>query len=115
MPIFPTMKVYIIESLFCCCLDSETHFKVVVVSDVFDKKPLVQVSFFFVQINIDFYYTNLTSEVKGSSFYNSFSLSFYFKQRHRLVNETLKEELSSGVHALSIQVCFLWLNNRLSI
>lgn len=27
-------------------------------------------------------------------------------QRHRLVNDTLKEELASGVHALSIQVIF---------
>eukprot|EP00111_Clytia_hemisphaerica_P020135 TCONS_00059344-protein len=44
---------------------SETHFKVIVVSDAFSKKPLIQ--------------------------------------RHRLVNETLKEELASGVHALSIQ------------
>jgi BolA protein len=43
---------------------SETHFKVVVVSDQFDNKNLVA--------------------------------------RHRAVNETLSEELSSGVHALSI-------------
>lgn len=26
-------------------------------------------------------------------------------QRHRLVMDTLKEELAGGVHALSIQVC----------
>jgi len=44
--------------------NSETHFKVVVVSENFvDKKPLA---------------------------------------RHRLVNDALKEELNSGVHALSI-------------
>jgi len=45
--------------------DSETHFKVIVVSDLFADKPLLQ--------------------------------------RHRLVNESLKDELASGVHALSIQ------------
>lgn len=45
--------------------DSETHFKVIVVSDLFADKPLLM--------------------------------------RHRLVNNTLKEELASGVHALSIQ------------
>jgi stress-induced morphogen len=44
---------------------SETHFKVVVVSDVFASKPLLE--------------------------------------QHRLVNDTLKEELATGVHALSIQ------------
>lgn len=44
---------------------SETHFKVVVVSENFNDKPLIQ--------------------------------------RHRMVNETLKEELATGVHALSIQ------------
>ncbi|XP_065063123.1 DNA-binding transcriptional regulator BolA-like [Rhopilema esculentum] len=44
---------------------SETHFKVVVVSELFSDKALIQ--------------------------------------RHRLVNETLKDELASGVHALSIQ------------
>ncbi|ESO89079.1 hypothetical protein LOTGIDRAFT_154157 [Lottia gigantea] len=43
---------------------SETHFKVVVVSDKFENLPLIK--------------------------------------RHRLVNETLKEELDSGVHALSM-------------
>ena len=43
---------------------SETHFKVVVVSDQFENKNLVA--------------------------------------RHRAVNDTLSEELSSGVHALSI-------------
>ena len=44
---------------------SETHFKVLVVSDVFEGKPLIA--------------------------------------RHRMVNETLKEELETGgVHALSI-------------
>ncbi|KAG8560066.1 hypothetical protein GDO81_014765 [Engystomops pustulosus] len=44
---------------------SETHFKVVIVSDVFDGKSLIQ--------------------------------------RHRLVNDLLKEELAGPVHALSIQ------------
>ncbi|KAG8449877.1 hypothetical protein GDO86_016521 [Hymenochirus boettgeri] len=44
--------------------DSETHFKVVVVSDSFSGKSLIQ--------------------------------------RHRLVNELLKEELAGSVHALSI-------------
>ncbi|XP_069584809.1 bolA-like protein 1 [Ranitomeya imitator] len=44
---------------------SETHFKVVVVSDVFSGKSLIQ--------------------------------------RHRLVNDLLKEELAGAVHALSIQ------------
>ncbi|XP_077320381.1 bolA-like protein 1 [Lithobates pipiens] len=44
---------------------SETHFKVVVVSEAFSGKPLIQ--------------------------------------RHRLVNELLKEELAGSVHALSIQ------------
>ncbi|XP_053551920.1 bolA-like protein 1 [Bombina bombina] len=44
---------------------SETHFKVIVVSDVFKGKSLIQ--------------------------------------RHRLVNELLKEELAGPVHALSIQ------------
>lgn len=44
---------------------SETHFKVVVVSEVFSGKPLIQ--------------------------------------RHRLVNDVLKEELAGSVHALSIQ------------
>ncbi|VEN39223.1 unnamed protein product [Callosobruchus maculatus] len=44
---------------------SETHFKVVVVSDKFDNTPLLK--------------------------------------RHRMVNEILKEELQSGVHALSIE------------
>ena len=44
---------------------SETHFKVIVVSDMFIKKPLIQ--------------------------------------RHRLVNDMLKDELNTGVHALSIQ------------
>ncbi|KAK7870103.1 hypothetical protein R5R35_011082 [Gryllus longicercus] len=44
--------------------NSETHFKVIVVSNDFDKVPLIK--------------------------------------RHRLVNETLKEELQQGVHALSI-------------
>jgi len=43
---------------------SETHFKVVVVTEQFDSLPLIK--------------------------------------RHRLVNETLKEELENGVHALSI-------------
>ena len=43
---------------------SETHFKVVIVSDSFDKLPLIK--------------------------------------RHRSVNQVLQEELSSGVHALSI-------------
>ncbi|KAK3586691.1 hypothetical protein CHS0354_039161 [Potamilus streckersoni] len=43
---------------------SETHFKVVVVSEKFDSQPLIK--------------------------------------RHRMVNEVLKEELSLGVHALSI-------------
>ncbi|XP_067858844.1 bolA-like protein 1 [Heptranchias perlo] len=45
--------------------NSETHFKVVVVSERFEGMPLLQ--------------------------------------RHRLVNEALKEELASSVHALSIQ------------
>ena len=45
---------------------SETHFKVVIVSDSFNDKPLLQ--------------------------------------RHRLVNDALKDELATGVHALSIQV-----------
>ncbi|XP_038222900.1 bolA-like protein DDB_G0274169 [Zerene cesonia] len=44
--------------------NSETHFKVVVVSDKFDGLPLIK--------------------------------------RHRLINDILKEELQSGVHALSI-------------
>ncbi|CAK4132594.1 unnamed protein product [Aphanomyces euteiches] len=44
---------------------SETHFKVVIVSDLFEGKPLIQ--------------------------------------RHRMVNEALKEEFDMGVHALSIQ------------
>ncbi|KXJ08904.1 bolA-like protein DDB_G0274169 isoform X2 [Exaiptasia diaphana] len=44
---------------------SETHFKVVVVSALFQDKPLIQ--------------------------------------RHRMVNDVLKNELESGVHALSIQ------------
>ncbi|KAL4705947.1 hypothetical protein ACJJTC_016559 [Scirpophaga incertulas] len=44
--------------------DSETHFKVVVVSDKFEGLPLIK--------------------------------------RHRLVNDLLKEELQTGVHALSI-------------
>uniref|UniRef100_K3X665 BolA-like protein n=1 Tax=Globisporangium ultimum (strain ATCC 200006 / CBS 805.95 / DAOM BR144) TaxID=431595 RepID=K3X665_GLOUD len=44
---------------------AETHFKVVVVTEQFEGKPLIQ--------------------------------------RHRMVNELLQEELSSGVHALSIQ------------
>lgn len=44
--------------------NSETHFKVMMISDVFKGKTLVQ--------------------------------------RHRLVNSVLKEELKSGVHALSI-------------
>ncbi|KAM9293942.1 bolA-like protein 1 [Gastrophryne carolinensis] len=44
---------------------SETHFKVVVVSDAFNGKSLIQ--------------------------------------RHRVVNELLKEELAGPVHALSIQ------------
>ncbi|XP_072284424.1 bolA-like protein 1 [Pyxicephalus adspersus] len=44
---------------------SETHFKVVVVSEAFNGKPLIQ--------------------------------------RHRLVNDLLKEELAGSVHALSIQ------------
>ncbi|XP_075137249.1 bolA-like protein 1 [Leptodactylus fuscus] len=44
---------------------SESHFKVVVVSDVFDGKSLIQ--------------------------------------RHRLVNDVLKEELAGPVHALSIE------------
>lgn len=44
---------------------SETHFKVIIVSEMFTKKALIQ--------------------------------------RHRLVNETLKEELDTGVHAISIQ------------
>ncbi|KAL3877919.1 hypothetical protein ACJMK2_035560 [Sinanodonta woodiana] len=43
---------------------SETHFKVVVVSEKFDSQPMIK--------------------------------------RHRMVNEVLKDELSSGVHALSI-------------
>ncbi|XP_048761938.1 DNA-binding transcriptional regulator BolA-like [Ostrea edulis] len=43
---------------------SETHFKVIVISDEFEGMPLIQ--------------------------------------RHRLVNEILKEELENGVHALSI-------------
>ena len=43
---------------------SETHFKVLVVSEAFEGKPLIA--------------------------------------RHRMVNESLKEELESGVHALSI-------------
>ncbi|XP_061175323.1 DNA-binding transcriptional regulator BolA-like [Saccostrea echinata] len=43
---------------------SETHFKVIVISDMFEGVPLIQ--------------------------------------RHRLVNEVLKEELENGVHALSI-------------
>jgi len=43
---------------------SETHFKVVVVSDKFDNQPLIK--------------------------------------RHRMVNELLKTELETGVHALSI-------------
>ncbi|XP_057308600.1 DNA-binding transcriptional regulator BolA-like [Hydractinia symbiolongicarpus] len=45
--------------------DSETHFKVVIVSDEFKEKPLIQ--------------------------------------RHRLVNNVLKEEFDAGLHALSIQ------------
>ena len=44
--------------------NSETHFKVVVVSDMFDGSPLIK--------------------------------------RHRTVNTLLKDELASGVHALSI-------------
>lgn len=44
---------------------SETHFKVVIVSDVFASKGLID--------------------------------------QHRMVNETLKEELATSVHALSIQ------------
>ncbi|XP_043276475.1 bolA-like protein DDB_G0274169 isoform X2 [Venturia canescens] len=43
---------------------SETHFKVVVISEKFENQPLIK--------------------------------------RHRMVNELLKEELTSGVHALSI-------------
>ncbi|KAK6176514.1 hypothetical protein SNE40_014782 [Patella caerulea] len=51
---------------------SETHFKVVVVSDKFESIPLIK--------------------------------------RHRLVNESLQEELNSGVHALSIvaKTCKQW-------
>ena len=38
----------------------------------------------------------------------SFLISIFFtSKRHRLVNETLKDELASGVHALSIQVISL--------
>lgn len=43
---------------------SETHFKVVIVTDKFESLPLIK--------------------------------------RHRMVNETLQEELQTGVHALSI-------------
>ena len=38
--------------------------------------------------------------------------NFFSLQRHRLVNDTLKEELSSGVHALSIQVCKFSFNSE---
>ena len=30
--------------------------------------------------------------------------NMFYQQRHRMVNEILKEELATGVHALSIQV-----------
>ena len=35
----------------------------------------------------------------------------FYQQRHRMVNETLKEELATGVHALSIQVIRLSIIN----
>jgi BolA protein len=60
----PTALEVINESHMHSGKAKETHFKVVVVSDRFDEKRLVQ--------------------------------------RHRMVNETLAEELDAGLHALSI-------------
>ncbi|XP_068107721.1 bolA-like protein 1 [Hyperolius riggenbachi] len=78
MPVEASIRSKLTQSLEPCHLQvlneshmhavppgSETHFKVVVVSDVFNGKSLIQ--------------------------------------RHRLVNDLLKEELAGPVHALSIQ------------
>ncbi|XP_053330294.1 bolA-like protein 1 [Spea bombifrons] len=77
-PVEKSIRSKLSESLQPCYLEvnnesymhavpkgSETHFKVVVVSEMFNGKTLIQ--------------------------------------RHRLVNELLKEELAGSVHALSIQ------------
>eukprot|EP01134_Creolimax_fragrantissima_P006812 CFRG6812T1 len=50
--------------MHCVPKDAETHFKVIIVSDQFEDKKLIQ--------------------------------------RHRIVNDILKDELTGGVHALSV-------------
>lgn len=68
---------------------SETHFKVVVVSNKFENVSLLQV------------------RREHEHLYKYIILVCYniiFLQRHRLINEILQDELKKGVHALSIVV-----------
>lgn len=67
--------------------NAETHFKVVVVSELFSNVPLITVrkygrNFFIILDHL----TTLST-----------------LQRHRMVNNLLKDELTGGVHALSIE------------
>lgn len=67
---------------------SETHFKVLVVSTKFESLPLIKVRNAF--------------SFAGES--NPFILFWFIPQRHRLVNEVVKQKLQgSFVHALSIE------------
>ena len=66
------------------------------------KKHSVEVSQLFF-LRLQFFLKELMTYIYEFKLNVTLWVKFY-QQRHRMVNETLKEELATGVHALSIQV-----------